>query len=232
MITTRKSDTRGHADHGWLDSKHSFSFAHYYDPAHMGFRSLRVFNDDLIGGGGGFPPHPHNDMEIVSYVTRGALRHRDNMGNESVLRAGAMQRMTAGTGVIHSEFNDSDTEPAHLYQIWILPERRGIAPGYEEAVLAETPAVDGWQLIAAPEGAGGAMTIHQDTKLYRGVAAAGETLRHTLASGRGAWLHVVRGAITLNGAALTAGDEAQTEDETALEIAATDDAEVLLFDVA
>lgn len=232
MITTYPSETRGLADLGWLKSRHSFSFGHYYDPERMGFRSLRVLNDDYIDGGHGFDPHPHRDMEIVSYVTEGALRHQDNMGNESVLRAGSLQRMTAGTGVFHSEYNASRSERAHLYQVWILPERKGIEPGYEEAALTDVETQDGWQLVAAPAGSGGALSIHQDARLYRGVAAAGETLRHTLAAERGAWLHIVSGAVTLNGTPLAAGDAASTEDAGVLEIAVTEDAEVLLFDLA
>ena len=230
MITIRKSDERGHADHGWLQSHHTFSFADYHDPKHMGFRSLRVINDDVIAGGGGFGLHPHRDMEIISYVISGALEHRDSMGNGSVIRAGNVQYMAAGTGVQHSEFNHSATEPARLLQIWIIPDQRGLAPRYAEKELADAPA-GGLRLVASKTGRDDSIVIHQDADLWLGKFAGGERVTHPLAPGRAAWLQVAVGEVTLNGQMLREGDAAQVNGESSLELTAPGAALVLLFDL-
>jgi len=232
MINVRKSDERGHFDHGWLDTYHTFSFADYHDPAHMGFRDLRVINEDYVRPGMGFPTHGHRDMEIVTYVLEGALQHRDSLGNGSVIRPGDVQRMTAGTGVRHSEFNASKSEPVHLLQLWILPAADGLAPGYEQTTIAEAARRGVLKLIAAPGGRDGAVTIHQDAWLYASRLEPGEQVDHALARRRFAWLQVARGAVTLNGRTLTQGDGAAVSDETALAIVATEPAEILLFDLA
>ena len=232
MITRRRSDERGHFDHGWLDTHHTFSFADYRDPRHMGFRHLRVINDDRVRGGHGFPAHPHRDMEIITYVLEGALQHKDSMGNGSVIRPGDVQRMTAGTGVVHSEFNPSKTDLVHLLQIWILPAASGAPPEYEQKAFADGELRDRLRVIAAPDGRDGAVTIHQDVTLHAGRLSPGRDVRHALAPGRFAWVHVARGAATLNGAALGAGDGAAVSDERALTIAAAEPAEILLFDLA
>ena len=232
MIRIRKAHERGHADHGWLDTYHTFSFADYYDPAHMGFRSLRVINDDRVAPGQGFGMHGHRDMEIVTYVLDGALEHRDSMGNGAVLRPGELQHMTAGTGVRHSEFNPSDREAVHLYQIWLLPERRGLEPSYEQKAFPEEERRATLRLVASPTGEHGSLTIRQDARLYLSTLRAGETVAHTLEPGRHAWLQVLRGRAALNGHPLSAGDGAAVSGEERLDIGHQDDAEVMLFDLA
>jgi len=232
MIRVRKAAERGHFDHGWLDTYHTFSFGDYYDPAYMGFRSLRVINDDRVAPGQGFGMHGHRDMEIVTYVLEGALEHKDSMGNGSILHAGELQRMTAGTGVRHSEFNPSDKEGVHLYQIWLLPERNGLKPGYEELALGEEEKRGRFRLVASPEGADGSMTIHQDARLYLSTLKGGETVACALNPGRHAWLQVLRGKVALNGHLLSAGGGAAVSEEEKLEITSQDDAEVMLFDLA
>jgi len=232
MLTLRPAKERGHFDHGWLDTYHSFSFSEYHDPAHMGFRSLRVLNEDRVDPKAGFPPHSHRDMEIITYVLAGALGHKDSMGNGSVIRPGDVQRMSAGTGVTHSEYNGSEKEPVHLLQIWILPEQRGIAPGYEEKKFSPDEKRGRLRLIASRDAAEGSVTIHQDARVYASLLDAGQTVRHPLAPGRGAWLHLVSGAATVNGTALTTGDGAAIENERALELHAGEPTELLLFDLA
>ena len=230
MITIRKSDERGHAGHGWLDSYHTFSFADYHEPAHMGFRSLRVINDDVIAGGGGFGLHPHRDMEIISFVVRGALEHRDSMGNGSVICAGDVQHMAAGTGVQHSEFNHSATEEVRLLQVWILPDRRGVKPSYAEKHFAgaETGKL---HLVASKTGRDGSIAINQDADLWLVKFAGGERVPHSIAPGRAAWVQVVEGEVTLNGQRLAQGDGAQVNAEPLLEFSAAGKAQVLLFDL-
>jgi redox-sensitive bicupin YhaK (pirin superfamily) len=232
MIRVRKAAERGHFDHGWLNTYHTFSFADYHDPRHMGFRSLRVINDDRVQPGSGFGMHGHRDMEIVTYVLEGALEHRDSLGNGSVLRPGELQHMTAGTGVRHSEFNPSDREWVHLYQIWLLPERNGLAPGYEQKAFPAAERRGRLRLVAAPTGEQGALTIHQDARIYLATLAAGETVAHALEPGRHAWLQVLRGEVDLGGQTLAAGDGAAVSAEERLEIGGRDEAEVMLFDLA
>jgi quercetin 2,3-dioxygenase len=232
MIAIRRSEERGHARRGWLDSRHTFSFAEYYDPRHMAFRTLRVINEDRIAPGGGFGMHPHRDMEIVTWVLEGALEHRDSLGNSSVIRPGELQRMTAGTGIAHSEFNHSAEEPVHLLQIWILPEREGLAPGYEQRAFPEAGRRGRLQLVAAPDGRDGAVTIRQDAEIYLADLAAGEAAAHLLRPGRHAWLQVLRGEVRLNGPPLAAGDAAAVSEEARLEMAAEGDAGIMLFDLA
>ncbi len=230
MITIRKADERGHTDAGWLDSHHSFSFGHFFDPNAMGFGPLRVINDDRVAGGGGFPPHPHADMEIISYVLEGALQHRDSLGTGSVIRPGDVQRMSAGTGIRHSEFNASATEPVHFLQIWILPEADGFAPSYQQTSFAEDLA-DRLRLVASRDGRDGALTLHRDVDLYAGRLKAGTKVEHAFAPGRLGWLQVDRGGVTLNGQPLGEGDGAAIERQNSLSIVADDDAEILLFDM-
>lgn len=232
MITLRKATERGHADHGWLDSYHTFSFANYYDPAHMGFGPLRVINDDTVAGGGGFPPHPHRDMEIISYVIDGALSHKDSMGNGSVIRPGDVQRMSAGPGVVHSEFNDSKTEPVHFLQIWILPERRGLPAGYEQKFFSDDDKRGKLRLVASPNGDDGSVRIRQDVRLFATVLDAGVAVRHALAAGRKGWVHVVKGKAELNGHALEAGDGVAIDGAEELTLSSSTSGEVLLFDMA
>jgi len=232
MITIRRAKERGRTDAGWLDSRHSFSFSDYRDPAHMGFRTLRVINDDRVSPGSGFGTHPHQDMEIISYVLAGALEHRDSMGNGSVIRPGDVQRMSAGTGVTHSEWNHSEAEPVHFLQVWILPEQRGIAPGYEQKSFGPNDLGNRLRLVASRDGRDGSLTLHQDASLFITRLAAGEIVRHDLAQGRHAWVQVARGSLALNGTALGEGDGASTSDGPRLELRATEDAEALLFDLA
>jgi len=232
MITVRKSAARGLGDHGWLKSHHSFSFANYYDPRHMGFRALRVINEDTVAPGRGFGAHQHENMEIISIVMEGALAHKDSTGGDGVLRRGEVQRMSAGTGVVHSEFNGSDSEPVHFFQIWILPARGGITPGYEQKMFPDEERRGKLRLVVAPGGEGGALDIHQDARVYVSLLDDGQRVEHSLTDGRGAWLQVARGSVTVNGTALDAGDGAAIEAESAIEIAATDAAEILLFDLA
>jgi redox-sensitive bicupin YhaK (pirin superfamily) len=232
MIRVRKASERGHFDHGWLDTYHTFSFGDYYDPAHLGFRALRVINDDRVQPGRGFGMHGHRDMEIVTYVLEGAIQHRDSLGNGSVLRPGELQHMTAGTGVRHSEFNPSDREEVHLYQIWLLPEREGLRPGYEQKAFPEEERRGTLRLVASPAGEHGALPIRQDARIYLATLPAGEAVAHALKPGRHAWLQVLRGTAALNGQGLAAGDGAAVSQEEKLEIKGQDDAEVMLFDLA
>ena len=229
MITVRKSQDRGIGRHGWLTTRHTFSFANYYDPAHMGFRSLRVINEDTVAPGKGFGAHRHDNMEIVSIVMEGALAHKDSTGGEGVLRRGEVQRMSAGTGVVHSEFNASPTEPVHFFQIWILPAVEEIEPGYEQKLFPDERGK--LRLLVAPNGEDGALNIHQDAKVYSAILDAGQRVEHALAPGRGAWLQVARGSVDVNGTALEAGDGAAIEDESSLAIVASEGAEILLFDL-
>ena len=232
MIRIRKAGERGHFDHGWLDTYHTFSFGDYYDPAHLGFRSLRVINDDRVQPGQGFGMHGHRDMEIVTYVLDGALEHRDSLGSGSVLRPGELQHMTAGTGVRHSEFNPSDREWVHLYQIWLLPERGGLKPSYEQKAFPEEERRGTLRLVASPTGDQGSLTVRQDARLYLATLKAGEAVAHALNPGRHAWLQVLRGTVALNGRPLSAGDGGAVSDEEKLEVRGQDDAEVMLFDLA
>jgi quercetin 2,3-dioxygenase len=232
MITVRKAGERGHAEHGWLDSWHTFSFADYYDPKQMGFRSLRVINEDRVAPGKGFPTHSHRDMEILTYVLDGALEHKDSMGNGSVMRPGDVQRMTAGTGVAHSEFNGSREEPVHFLQIWILPESRNLPPGYEQKNFSRQERQGKFRVVAARDGAQGAVVVHQDVKLLAGLFGEGEQEKYTLAPNRHAWLHVARGKVRVNGVELDTGDALQVSDVAELELTALKDAEVLLFDLS
>ena len=232
MILIRKSDARGHANHGWLDSRFTFSFADYYDPQHIHFRTLRVMNDDRIAAGAGFPTHPHRDMEIVTYVLEGALQHRDSMGNGSVIRPGDVQYMSAGTGVTHSEFNASDTESVHLYQIWMFPDHKGHKPAYGQKHFAEADKRGKLRLVVSPDGRDGSVKIRQDNELYATVLARGETVKHDLKPQRHAYVQVVRGSVTLNGQTLETGDGAAISEERSIELAGVQDAEVLVFDLA
>lgn len=228
----RKSSDRGHADHGWLDSRHTFSFADYYDPAHMGFRSLRVINEDRVAPGGGFPTHPHRDMEIFSYVVGGTLEHEDSMGNGRRLQPGQIQLMSAGSGVTHSEFNPSRVEPAHFLQIWIKPRAYGLTPSYTEWHPAPESEHAAKVLVISPDGRENSATIRQDADIYRVRLKAGETLGHDLKPGRGLWLQLISGTLTAGGSVLEAGDAACTETAGTFQITATENAEALLFDLA
>lgn len=231
MIKLRKSEERGHANHGWLDSYHSFSFNRYYDPAHMQYSVLRVINEDVIAPDRGFDMHPHRDMEIVTYMLGGELRHMDSLGNGSVIRAGDVQRMSAGTGVVHSEFNASSSESAHLLQIWVLPERKDIEPGYEEKHFARDEKLNQWRLIASHDARQGSLLVHQDISLFATVLEQGKTLEYQLAEQRSIYLQVARGSVNLNGEVLLAGDAAKVEQLPALQLQALEDAELLLFDL-
>jgi redox-sensitive bicupin YhaK (pirin superfamily) len=232
MKEIRRSDDRGHAQHGWLDSFHSFSFADYHDPEHMGFGALRVINEDRVQPGRGFGSHGHRDMEIISYVLAGGLAHKDSMGNGSVIRPGDVQRMSAGTGVVHSEFNASDRDPVHFLQIWIEPARRGIVPGYEEKRFDPESKRGRLRLIASPDGADGSVTIHQDARLYAALLDGAEGLAHSLDEGRRAYVHVVRGELEVNGERLAGGDALKLAGVKEVRLASAKDAEVLLFDLA
>ncbi|HEY9689192.1 MAG TPA: pirin family protein [Coleofasciculaceae cyanobacterium] len=232
-IIVRRSGDRGHANHGWLDSYHTFSFSNYYDPNHMGFRSLRVINEDVIAPTKGFGTHGHRDMEIVTYVLSGLLEHRDSIGNGSLIRPGDVQRMTAGTGILHSEFNASESEPLHLLQIWILPDRNNLEPGYEQIYFAPEDKQGRLRVVASPDGRDGSVTIHQDALILASVLAAGDRVVHSFASAdRGGWLQVTHGAIDLHGTSLAAGDAAAISGTDRLEIIAQSDAQLLLFDLA
>lgn len=232
-ISIRRSEDRGKSNLGWLDSRHSFSFGHYYDDAHMGFGPLRVINEDRVVAGGGFPTHPHSDMEIVSYVLDGALEHKDSLGTGSVIRPGDVQRMSAGTGVRHSEYNASDAEPVHFLQIWVIPERGGLQPSYEQKAFATEEKRGRLRLIGSRDGRDGSVTIHQDVALYASVLASGDNVSHTVELGRGAWIQVARGTVRLNGQRLDTGDGLAIEGVGGLTIEGdgADDAEVLLFDL-
>jgi quercetin 2,3-dioxygenase len=230
MMTIRKSEDRGHANHGWLDSYFSFSFAEYHDPRHMGFRTLRVINDDRIAPGGGFGMHPHRDMEIISYVLAGELEHKDSMGNGRVIRAGDFQYMAAGTGVTHSEFNPSATKKTHLLQIWILPDRKGVSPRYAEKAMAKA-ASGKLHLIASKSGRADSIAVHQDMDLWLAKLRAGESVTHTLPPSRHAWVHVAEGAVELNGQRLRAGDAAAVGEVVSLNILGQEGSQVMLFDL-
>jgi redox-sensitive bicupin YhaK (pirin superfamily) len=232
MIRIRPGSERGHAVHGWLDTYHTFSFANYHDPRHMGFRGLRVINDDRIGPGGGFPMHPHRDMEIVSYVVEGALEHRDSMGNGSVIRPGDVQRMSAGTGVTHSEFNPSEDEGMRLLQIWIEPGQPGIEPSYEQQHFTDEDRRGGLRVVASPDGAAGSVTLHADARILAGLLGPGDTVTHEIEDGRGVWIQVVRGSVRVGDEVLSEGDGASVEQRTSVQIEGESEAEVLLFDLA
>lgn len=231
-LALRRSTDRGRSQVDWLESRHTFSFADYHDPRHMGFRTLRVINDDRVQPGQGFGTHSHREMEILSYVLEGALAHKDSMGTGSVIRPGDLQRMSAGTGVRHSEFNASDREIVHFLQIWIVPERRGIAPGYEQKHFADDERRDRLRLVASREGVHGSVRVHQDVALYLAKLSNGATVRHDLAPGRHAWVHVATGGASLNGEDLSEGDGAALTGERSVELVGSGDAEVLVFDLA
>jgi redox-sensitive bicupin YhaK (pirin superfamily) len=231
MIELRKSTERGHANHGWLDSYHSFSFADYHDPRHMGYASLRVINEDVVQPGEGFGTHGHRDMEIITYILEGALEHKDSMGNGSVIRPGDVQRMSAGRGVQHSEFNASRQDLVHLLQIWILPDVAGIEPGYEEKHFDTASRRGRLRLIAARDGREGSVNIHQDASVYAALLDGEERATHTMTAGRRAYVHIARGSVTVNGNALNAGDAVKISEEAAVTLENGKDAEVLLFDL-
>jgi redox-sensitive bicupin YhaK (pirin superfamily) len=230
-LTIRRSEERGKADFGWLDSRHTFSFGHYYDPTQMGFGPLRVINEDRVAPGGGFPTHPHSDMEILSYVIDGGLEHRDSLGTGSVIRPGDVQRMSAGTGVRHSEFNASKTEPVHFLQIWIIPEKRGIAPGYEQKTFPADEKRGRLKLIGSRDGREGSVTIHQDIALYASLLKPGEAVAHEVAAGRGAWVQVARGKVLIDGREANAGDGFAIEGPARVGVEGAESAEVLLLDL-
>ena len=231
MITIRKAEERGHFDFGWLNTYHSFSFGDYYDPKHTRFRTLRVINEDFVQPGHGFPTHGHRDMEIVTYILQGALEHRDSMGTGSIIRRGDAQRMSAGTGVTHSEANPSPDEPVHLLQIWIFPSEQDMHPEYEEKKFSDEDKRNKLRLIVSPDGSDGSVKIHQDAKIYASLLDEREVVVHTLENGRSAWLQVAAGSVTLNDVALKQGDGAAVSGETSLSITANEPAEVLLFDL-
>ena len=231
MIAIRPAEERGHANYGWLDTHHTFSFNTYFDPDHMGFRSLRVINDDTVSPGQGFGTHGHRDMEIITYVLGGALAHKDSTGTGAVLRAGDVQRMTAGSGVTHSEFNDSQTEPVHFLQIWILPNANGLDPSYEEKAVPHEEKRGKLRLVASPDGHGASLRIHQDVRVYASILKIGDTIEHTLEPGRAAWIQVARGQVKVNDRSLGQGDGAAVTDEPKLRLTGDGDSEILLFDL-
>jgi redox-sensitive bicupin YhaK (pirin superfamily) len=231
MITVRPASERGHGQHGWLDSHHTFSFSGYHDPRHMAFRVLRVMNEDRVEPGQGFGEHGHRDMEIISYVLDGALGHKDSLGNGAVLRPGEFQCMTAGTGIRHSEFNPSETEPVHFYQIWLFPDREGLAPSYDQRAFPEEERRGKLRVVASPDGRDGSLTIHQDAEVLLTSLAADERVTHELAPGRHAWLQVLRGSAQLNGVSLATSDGAAVSEESHLTVLATEPCEVMLFDL-
>jgi len=231
MFVVRPARERGCFDHGWLKTCHTFSFAGYHDPRYMGFESLRVINEDHVAPGMGFGTHPHRDMEIVTYVLEGALEHKDSMGNGEVLRPSEFQRMTAGTGITHSEFNPSAEEPVHLYQIWLLPDRKGHTPSYEQKSFEKSGREGRWQVVASPDGREGSLSIHQDATIQLADLRAGKELEYSFAGGRSGWLQVLRGKATLDGNALTAGDGVAISDEAGMALSTEAGAEVMLFDL-
>lgn len=231
MITVRKSDDRGHVKHGWLNARHTFSFADFYDPEYVSYRSLRVMNEDRFAPGGGFPMHPHRDMEIITYVLDGAIAHKDSTGGSGVIRPGEVQYMRAGSGVRHSEFNPSDSQELHLYQIWMLPKELGLAPGYAQKEFGDARK-HGLCLVASPDGRDGSLKINQDTDLYAAIIEDSDERAHDFAPGRAGWLQVARGAVNLNGVELQAGDGAKIENENSIVIKALEASEILLFDLA
>jgi len=230
-MNIRRSDERGHANYGWLDTNHTFSFANYYDPDHMGFRAVRVINDDRVIGGQGFGTHPHRDMEIISYVVEGALEHKDSMGNGSIIRPGDVQRMRAGTGVTHSEYNHSPTETVRFLQIWVLPDENGLTPGYEQKFFGDERRGK-LRLVASPDGADGSVQIHQDVSMYASLLRDGEKVTHQLAQGRHAWLQIVRGNVMVDGVELGEGDGASFSNTGAITIESKGDSELIVFDLA
>lgn len=232
MLTIRKSEERGHANHGWLDSYHTFSFANYYDPQHMAFRSLRVINQDVIAGGKGFGTHPHRDMEIITYMLDGALEHKDSMGNGSIIRVGDVQRMSAGTGITHSEFNHSATETAHLLQIWILPNQQNVTPSYEQISFSREEKLNQLKLIASPDGRDRSVTIHQDANVYASILEDGAEVTHRLNPNRYAWIQVARGNVLVGDRLLSAGDAISSDQAGDLKITSQGNAEILVFDLA
>ncbi len=232
MFTIRKSADRGHFDHGWLDTYHTFSFSDYYDPAHMGFRSLRVINEDRVGPGAGFGMHGHRDMEIVTWVLSGALEHKDSLGHGEVLRPGEMQHMSAGRGIRHSEFNPSASEPVHLYQIWLLPRAQGLEPSYSQKTFPADASAGRWQLVASPDGADGSLKIEQDARIYLSNMPASTESTFDLDAGRHAWLQILRGSVKLNNNDLAAGDGVAISNESKLSLTANSAAELMLFDLA
>jgi hypothetical protein len=232
MLTIRRSGDRGHAEHGWLTSDHSFSFANYYDPQHMGFRSLRVINEDIIAPGKGFPMHSHRDMEIISYIVSGSLAHKDSLGNQEVIGAQGVQRFSAGTGVTHSEFNPSTTDPVHLLQIWILPDTQGLVPSYEQMSFPLETQQKQWRRLASPTESSQSVKIHQDAEIYITTLEPGEACPYALQPQRHAWIQVIKGNVNLNGTALQAGDAAAVQAETTLNLQAETAATVMLFDLA
>jgi redox-sensitive bicupin YhaK (pirin superfamily) len=232
MIKVRRANERGHFNFGWLNTYHTFSFGDYYDPRNMGFRSLRVINEDWVTPSRGFPTHPHRDMEIITYILEGALEHRDSMGTGSVIRPGEVQRMSAGTGVTHSERNPSDEESVHLLQIWVMPDKRNYQPGYEQKTYTDEEKRGRLRLIASPDGSDDSVTIHQDTRLYASLLEPGQKVVHNLAPNRHAWLQVARGAVSVNGEQLNQSDGAAISNEESLVIEASEASEILLFDLA
>jgi quercetin 2,3-dioxygenase len=232
MIEVRRADERGHAQHGWLESYHTFSFADYYDARFMGFRALRVINEDRVQPGQGFGTHPHRDMEIVTYVLDGALEHKDSLGTGSVIRPGEVQRMSAGTGVTHSEFNHSHTELVHFLQIWILPEEQGVHPSYEQRAFPESERMDRLRLVASRDARDGSVKVHQDVELYAALLSARATLEYTFRAGRHGWLQIARGRASVNEHALSAGDGVEFSNEPVVKVSARGRAEILLFDLA
>jgi redox-sensitive bicupin YhaK (pirin superfamily) len=231
MITVRKSKERGASNFGWLDSKHTFSFGHYYDPKNMGFGALRVINEDVVTGGNGFGTHPHDNMEIISYVLEGGLAHKDSIGTGSVIRPGDVQRRSAGTGIAHSEFNASKNDPVHFLQIWVLPDERGLKPSYEQKSFPADERKGRLQRVGARDGRDGAVTIHQDLDLFVANLDKGDAVSHRLAPRRKAWVQVTRGEVSVNGTVVGQGDGAALTDEAEVAIAANDNAEVLVFDL-
>ncbi|MGB7712994.1 MAG: pirin family protein [Microcoleus sp.] len=232
MIAIRKSAARGHANHGWLDSYHTFSFANYYNPNYMSFRSLRVINEDIINPGKGFGTHGHTDMEIITYVLEGALEHKDSLGTGAIIKPGEVQRMSAGTGIQHSEFNPSQTDPVHLLQIWLLPDTNGLPPSYEQRDFPLAERRGKLRLVAARDARDGALKVHQDVDLYAAVLDKNARVSHALQSNRHAWVQVARGSVLLNGLPLEKGDGAAVSDESEVVVEATENAEFLLFDLA
>lgn len=232
MIAIRKSADRGHFDHGWLNTYHTFSFSDYYDPQQMGFRSLRVMNEDRVAPGMGFPTHGHHDMEIVTYVLSGALQHQDSLGHGEVLRPGEFQHMSAGSGIRHSEFNPSESEPVHLYQIWLLPREKNLTPSYAQKAFDPAGRQNQWQLVASPEGSDGSLTIQQDARILLATLDLDHKLVHEIAPHRHAWLQVLRGSIQLGNSVLSAGDGVGLSEEPGMDVSALQPAELMLFDLA
>jgi quercetin 2,3-dioxygenase len=232
MLTVRKAADRGHAQHGWLDSHHTFSFADYYDPQHMGFRSLRVINDDRVEGGKGFGAHPHRDMEIISYVLDGALAHKDSMGTGATIKPGDVQRMSAGTGVVHSEFNASPKDEVHFLQIWLVPDQRGIKPSYEQKAFSDADKRGRLRLVASPDAADGSIAIHSDARVYAGLFGKGDKAQFAVPDGRYAWVQVARGKVRINDLELSEGDGLAVEKERELRVDGVSESEILVFDLA